>query len=540
MPTKSAVLLSTLGAVIFQAVDAGRALWFLPIVALVAALAGFVVARTFLEETSGVIVALGYVTPALILLSGIGFRYSYLSIWMAAFLGAIAAPTIRSTSLWRYPARLTFPLVAWALVIALGWPIAALRVLDWSPVVLWERPPTPSAAVYAIQSALWISHVATVQLLGLLWMDWLFAHFSNRERRSLRAAVITPALVIASTAAGLLSVYQGFVDLKFLSLGTWSLFGRATGAQADGNASGALTGLWVAIALCVAIRGGNRSTTIAAGLSAALLAAATYASGSRTAALCVVVALAAVVQIVVIQPGRRRTLLSAAAISLVVGLAGWGLLSSSTMTGPLRRISELVPDWSSASIRRAAHQLWEREGYGTAGMMMIKEHPLQGVGVGVFHLLTPDYVFSALHRVVPSDNAQNWFRHQLAELGLLGSIGWICWSAILIGELFFKRASSPWRISALAAKYTLVGFGVASLLGMPSQNLFVSLTIWTLSFWLLLTGEPSATGRAAASAWTMAARRRGGDCRVVRNGNDVRGLARSASTGPGATFQLSL
>src|SRR6185436_2027138 len=42
-------------------------------------------------------------------------------------------------------------------------------------------------------------------------------------------------------------------------------------------------------------------------------------------------------------------------------------------------------------------------------------------------------------------------------------------------------------------KYTLVGFGLASMLGVPAQDLFVSLTVWTLVGWLLLlTIDPDA------------------------------------------------
>ncbi len=121
--------------------------------------------------------------------------------------------------------------------------------------------------------------------------------------------------------------------------------------------------------------------------------------------------------------------------------------------------------------------------------MMISDHPLQGVGIGAFHLMAPDYVFATSKRRVPADNAQNWFRHQLAELGLLGSVGWIWWCAILTAALLSRRTAPEWRISSLAAKYTIVGFGLASLLGMPSQSPALSLTVWTFTFWLLLTNH---------------------------------------------------
>ena len=42
------------------------------------------------------------------------------------------------------------------------------------------------------------------------------------------------------TIAALVGVYQGVADLTFLSISVWSLIGRASGALADANASGAL------------------------------------------------------------------------------------------------------------------------------------------------------------------------------------------------------------------------------------------------------------------------------------------------------------
>ncbi len=35
--------------------------------------------------------------------------------------------------------------------------------------------------------------------------------------------------------------------------------------------------------------------------------------------------------------------------------------------------------------------LWERFGYGPAAIQMIKEHPIDGIGVGAFHALVIDY-----------------------------------------------------------------------------------------------------------------------------------------------------
>ena len=70
---------------------------------------------------------------------------------------------------------------------------------------------------------------------------------------------------------------------------------------------------------------------------------------------------------------------------------------------------------------------------------MIGEHPLLGVGVGSFHLLTADYgALTGYEGHLVPDNAQNWFRHQLAEFGILGGLGWITWVAMFV--VFVLRA----------------------------------------------------------------------------------------------------
>jgi hypothetical protein len=284
-----------------------------------------------------------------------------------------------------------------------------------------------------------------------------------------------------------LSVYQGSVDLRFLSTGFWADFGRASGALIDANASGALTALWVGIAVCLGIRARTGMTTLVLSLSAMLLLIATWTSGSRTALLCALVGLLALVPLVTAQSRDRRKLILVGGV-VVAMLAGAWISLAPSVSGPVRRISEILPSVSLANVRHAAWQLWDRQGYGSAAMAMIADEPLQGVGVGFFHMLASDYLFAISNVSVPSDNAQNWFRHQFAELGLLGSVGWLWWTAVLIAALVsVRRIDGEVRTMASPVTFAIVGFGAASLLGMPSQNLFVALTVWTFVFWLLLS-----------------------------------------------------
>ena len=84
---------------------------------------------------------------------------------------------------WHIPGRWRLPFVAWALVIvAITWPIVAGRELDFTLVAArsaelsnagFDRPPRLAAA--------WIVIVALAQMIVILWLDLLWARFSGRD-----------------------------------------------------------------------------------------------------------------------------------------------------------------------------------------------------------------------------------------------------------------------------------------------------------------------------------------------------------------------
>ena len=62
-------------------------------------------------------------------------------------------------------------------------------------------------------------------------------------------------------------------------------------------------------------------------------------------------------------------------------------------------LSDYVPFIGDDGIVKSVNELlWERFGYGPAAIEMIKEHPIDGIGVGTFHALVIDYGrLSAIH-----------------------------------------------------------------------------------------------------------------------------------------------
>ena len=59
--------------------------------------------------------------------------------------------------------------------------------------------------------------------------------------------------------------------------------------------------------------------------------------------------------------------------------------------------------------------------------------------------------------------------------------------------------------------YAVIGFGAASMLGMPGQSIQVALAFWTLAFWVILLREPDSPqatdsgNRNGRSSWPLAA-----------------------------------
>lgn len=146
-------------------------------------------------------------------------------------------------------------------------------------------------------------------------------------------------------------------------------------------------------------------------------------------------------------------------------------------------------------MRAFVWELWDRNRYGTVALAMIRGFPLFGVGIGCFHLMVGDFTTAPLI----ADNAQNWYRHQIAELGLFGSLGWLAWVAAFAWFVVRRRAAEPAVASVVRAM--LVGFGFISLFGMPAQSPAVSFTFWTVAFWYVsIVGAPP-TARISARGW---------------------------------------
>jgi hypothetical protein len=433
--------------------------------------------------------------PAVFLLSRGRFAWETDVVWMAAVLGAIFPRAARTG--WAVPFRWRTPLVLWALTLALTWPIVALREIDFHFDVLDALHMASSAAGGVPQAAVTFIVQATMTLgIGILWFDWLCATSGanfNRFRHAVMPALAASWFVTAAVAA-----YQVFVDVTFLNGGLFGYEGRASGTMYDANPFGVVAAVMGVATVAWATGFERLRKWWIAGPLLLLSWIGLWGSGSRTALMTGIITLVFLIWHALYEgrtDGRTRRVLPLATVAAVVILLAVVSSIGSSAVGPLRRLYDSLPGFSTRSVSAFFTEMWNRNGYGAASVLIIEQHPIVGTGPGSFFFLVPDYSIMTGSAPLPPDNAQNWYRHQLAEFGVLGSLGWIAWVAIFGWFVVKARpARAADRPTAGVLRGILVALGIISIVGMPAWNPAVTLTFWTMAFWLTAVVSPETVG----------------------------------------------
>jgi len=507
--TKLIVIVSMAGAIALETfVTAGVWPALVPLT-----LAAFVIAAAigivYDDVSAAIVVAFGYVMPALILVVHGQLLLYFGHVWSAALLGAILPRSVRSG--WAVPQRWRAAVALWGVTIALTWPIVAFRELDFTPRLIHITHlansglggPPPLAVAGVADNAMGLG-------LAILWFDWLFAAFAHAEGRFRRFIVGGNAVSWAIATA--VSGYQLFVNMSFLNPGLYGAMGRASGTLLDANPFGVIAAAWGPALVAAAWLG--RDWRLRALSVCALVASwiGMWASAARTAfgvgciALGFLVYAAWSTQAHRVSQRARARLVAAGAVAAVLLVAAIAWLPATT--GPLPRLRGMAPTWSVASMTGFVREMWDRNGYGATATELARAFPYFGVGIGSFHILVFDYHYEATHVVLPPDNAQNWYRHQFVENCVVGSIGWILWVAMFGWFVLRTRAPASRRFSATIVKGIVIGLAVVSLVGIPTQTISVSIALCTFAFWYTVlagganqTDTPIAAPRLGAPIW---------------------------------------
>lgn len=483
------VMASAFLALAFQSAILFRASYLFVVVPAASMLAALTCHRRWPGATRGMILFAAATTPALIRVGWGLFDLTNGGIWLAPLLAVILADT--RTHDWSMPRAWAVPLALWALCVAATWPIVILREADfaWSAVWDFETAVTGQGLPVPV-SAIWIAHVASAHVVGVLWIDSLWRAYAGARDRVEREIVLP--LLAAVMASVAVAVYQANVDRDFLSPTVYAAAGRATGLLLDGNVLGVLAAM-CGPALLVVTHRSSGAWRLAAALGALACLVAVWGSGSRTAVLAAAVTVP--FSLVALWAGARTLTVRLAVVTAsLAALTGVGVaIASGRLSGPLDRF-QLMFDRSWAAGQGLAQYLWNRDGYGPAASRMFEEHPVVGAGVGAFHSLVLDYSrWMNPSGGVGSDNAQNWARHLLAELGVLGSLGALVFAAILAVS-FVSPLPRGSRIEGWLVASALAGLGAASLMGVPTQHAFALIVFWTFAFWHQVIRMPDASG----------------------------------------------
>ena len=441
----------------------------LRVVAAVAFAAGVAGARVRRSATLNTITAGAALVPVLLARAvHVEALNVFSTVTLAALLGALLPGLPRDR--WAIPQQWRALLAIWASTIALAWPVMILReaglrlgtLRDAGTLASWAMLSTP-------QVESWILYTAITQLAGALWLD---ASYASREEDEPLPGL--HGLWIGATLASLVAIYQGTIDIAFLSGGPWPALRRAPGTLLDANAYGVIAALGGPLAFVSIpyLRIPHKRRAQAAAL--AVNWAGAWMSGSRTGLICGLFGALLLVYYSLRTEQRDTTrqrvpssLLAAAGVFVLV------LIVAASAVGPGRRVLE-------AEGASSIHDLWSRGGYGTVADRVIRDYPLTGVGIGTFNWLAPDYWRMMAHDRLPPDNAQNWWRQQVAEFGVVASLPVVAWSLMLAWLVFTRHAAPDTQIEAEVLRGLIIGVGVASAVGMPTQNPLVLLMFFAI------------------------------------------------------------
>ena len=387
---------------------------------------------------------------------------------------------------WALPDSWKWPLIYWMLLLSLSWPLIFMRECDFAPLSTL-KPPFPSANVLQIPLpvglTVTLSMIAT-QLIGFGWLDLLYLEFQIKNFSYFKKKLLFP-FYIGLLISYLIGYYQSFFDIRFWNRKRWIVRNIVGGGLLDPNFFG-LTAVTLGFLIWIVPLPNKRVFRVLQFFLWALSWGAIMISGARLSLL-----MASILTIVLVfflfthhKEGNKRWFLLISVL-LVVILAS--LIGYQHFHGIPRALERMIPSFKAilqGRLHQAAHLLlWDRFLFYKAAVQMLKYTHGLGVGPGSFHILAPDFGLYPNGQPLHVDNAQNWYLHQLTELGLFGLPGWLIWLFFFVRDVFFRRSHTR-SLTIILLKTYLLLFGFFSLFIVHTQNMAILLLFWTVVYWL--------------------------------------------------------
>ncbi len=389
--------------------------------------------------------------------------------WLAAMAAWLAWPS--ATPAWHVGGAWRLGIATWALVLAVTGPVAALRELDFTLQTIGVPTANGTFGSNPHLSAAWVALTVEAQLVALLLFDWARGATPVSRRRAWLA--LAPGVAIACA----LAAWQQAVDPAFLSAEPWVYFARAAGPFYDANAMGALAALAGATLAGPGLRPVAVPSLIWGSAWATVGLAGAWASGSRTALAALLVG-GTVTGVAALRPRARLAALAALTVFTTLGIAALRASPpADARTGQaLGRLANTVRRVIDGGAQELLAVAWRRDGYGPASLAVIADHPLVGVGPGALATVISDYGQVELGVRLPPDNAQNWWRQQFAELGVIGGF-----APVLCSLLALVAVRRSWRHPHTAARTApLVVLGFMCLVSPPTQHPVIQVLVGLL------------------------------------------------------------
>lgn len=392
-------------------------------------------------------------------------------VWMAGLAGSLLRTM--QWSRWTMPFPWNVLIGGWTLALSLSWPVLVAREIGFRVSGFHDAGAINSSSLMsAPQAAVWILYVVLAQLIGALWFER-----AREKTADGRSPIMLNGLWAGATVASVVAIVQGTIDVGLLSTEFWASLRRATGTMLDANSYGACAALAAPIGF-LGVRALAPHAPAAAVTVFAVNLAGMWLSGSRTALLCGAIGTAALV----VGLWRERRVspvpMTRVAIWIPAGLlAVLAIVMLTPAASPIERVLEIP------SGRAGLKELWDRGGYGPIALQMVREFPFTGVGAGTYRILAPDYWRAMANDALPLDNAQNWWRHQLAELGVFGGALIIAFSVLVTWRVIAGRERDRDVASGSTVRGLLIGLGITSFFGMPTQNPLVLYWFLALVAW---------------------------------------------------------